>query len=219
MKAKRFYKIVSTAGHRGMFYRNGVNEDIVPFNEEPTCGSGGLYFSDLHNILNFLGYGTQLYEVVPIGKVIEVNDKYKAHVLDMTFICEGYLETIKYLIDNGADIHANNDGALRWAAENGYLEIVKYLVDNGADLHAGDDYALRLAALNGYWEIVKYLVDNGADIHASDGCALRLAARNGHLEIVKYLIDNGADIHANGDCALNFAAKNVREYFHDLMNK
>ena len=189
MKAKRFYKIVNTAGHRGMFYKNGVNEDIVPFNDEPTCGSGGLYFSDLHNILNFLEYGTQLYEVVPIGKVIEVNDKYKAHILDMTFICEGRLEIIKYLVDNGADIHAN------------------------------DEYDLRRAAANGRLEVVKYLVDNGADIHANDDGALRWAAENGRLEVVKYLIDNGADIHARGDCALNFAAKNVREYFHDLMNK
>ena len=68
-------------------------------------------------------------------------------------------------------------------------------------------------------EVVKYLVDNGADIHANDDCALRWAAEHGRLEVVKYLIDNGADIHARGDRALNFATKNVREYFHDLMNK
>ena len=136
MKAKRFFKIVNTAGHRGMFYKNGVNEDIMPFNEELTCGSGGLYFTDLQNILNFLDYGTQLYEVVPIGKVIEVGDKYKAHVLDMTFICEGRVNIVKYLVDNGANIHADDDCALREAAVNGYLEVVKYLVEKGANIHA-----------------------------------------------------------------------------------
>ena len=117
MKTKRFFKIVNTDGHGGMFYKNGVNEDIMPFNEESTCGSGGLYFTDLH-ILNFVDYGTQLYEVVPIGKVVKVNDKFKAHALNMTFICEGYLDIVKYLVDNGADIHAGDDYALRWAAGN-----------------------------------------------------------------------------------------------------
>ena len=189
MKAKRFFKIVNTDGHRGMSYKNGVNEDIVPFNEAPTCGSGGLYFTDLHNILNFVDYGTQLYEVVPLGKVVKVNDKYKAHALNMTFICEGHLEIVKYLVDNGADVHANDDEALRWAASNGYLEVVEYLVDNGADIHANNDGALMWATLNG------------------------------RLEVVKYLVENGADIHADDDWTLRAATGNVKEYFHNLTNK
>ena len=156
MKAKRFFKIVNTFGHRGMFYKNGVNEDIVPFDEEPTCGRGGLYFTDLQNILSFLDYGTQLYEVVPIGKVVKVNDKYKAHVLNMTFICEGYLNIVKYLVDNGADIHADNDCALRWAARKGNLEVVQYLVGNGANIHADNAWMLNFATEN----VKEYLHDS-----------------------------------------------------------
>ena len=34
---------------------------------------------------------------------------------------------MKYLVEQGADIHAENDQALRVASYNGYLEIVKYL--------------------------------------------------------------------------------------------
>lgn len=33
----------------------------------------------------------------------------------------------KYLISNGADIHAQNNNALRWASRNGHLEIVNHL--------------------------------------------------------------------------------------------
>ena len=56
--------------------------------------------------------------------------------------------------------------ALRESARSGRFEIVKYLIDKGADIHADDDFALRESATRGNFEIVKYLVDKGTDIHA-----------------------------------------------------
>jgi hypothetical protein len=38
------------------------------------------------------------------------------------------LINIKLLLEQGANIHFDNDYALKWSAERGYLEIVKYLV-------------------------------------------------------------------------------------------
>ena len=40
----------------------------------------------------------------------------------------------------------NKNEALIDAAKRGHLEYVKSLIENGADIHADDDYALRLAA-------------------------------------------------------------------------
>ena len=57
----------------------------------------------------------------------------------------------------GADIHADDEGALQWASQNGHLEVVQYLVEQGADIHAYDDYALRMASWHGHLEVVKYL--------------------------------------------------------------
>ena len=57
---------------------------------------------------------------------------------------------MQYLIENGANIHANDDFALRYAAKNGHLEVVRYLIENGADIHADDDYALRYATVYGH---------------------------------------------------------------------
>jgi hypothetical protein len=37
------------------------------------------------------------------------------------------LEITKELIKLGADIHAYDDSALRWAADSGHLEVVKFL--------------------------------------------------------------------------------------------
>ena len=50
---------------------------------------------------------------------------------------------VKLLLDRGANIHAQNDQALRWASEREYPEVVQLLLDRGADIHADYDGALR----------------------------------------------------------------------------
>jgi hypothetical protein len=120
---------------------------------------------------------------------------------------DGYLEVVKYLVENGADIHANNGYALKYASQHGYLEVVKFLVENGADIHVGNDCALRCASF-GRLDIVKYLVEHGADIHADNDYALKYASQHGYLEVVKFLVENGADIHVGNDYAFRYAFAN-----------
>jgi len=50
-----------------------------------------------------------------------------------------------------------NWDCLRWATRKGYLKVVKYLVENGANIHARNDWTLRWAAINGHLKIVKYI--------------------------------------------------------------
>jgi ankyrin repeat protein len=73
------------------------------------------------------------------------------------------------------------------ACETGQLEVVKRLVENGLDVNAGDNYAIRHSATNGHLDIVKYLVENGAYINAWGDAVLRWAEINKHLEIIEYL--------------------------------
>jgi ankyrin repeat protein len=73
------------------------------------------------------------------------------------------------------------------SADNGDLENVKFALQNGANIHADNDYALRWAAIKGYLPVVKFLVENGADIHADDDCVLRYSARNGHHDVEIFL--------------------------------
>ena len=77
---------------------------------------------------------------------------------------EGNLSLLKKAHSLGADIHANEDFALRQNAENGNLEIVKYLVEQGADIHAYNAYALKWSSINGHLEVVKYLVERKVQI-------------------------------------------------------
>ena len=99
----------------------------------------------------------------------------------------GRLDHVIISLKNGANIHANDDYALRWASQNGHIDVVKYLVDNGANIHPRDDYALRWASHNGHIEVVRYLVSRGDNIHALDDFALRHSSLNGHTEVVNYL--------------------------------
>ncbi len=119
----------------------------------------------------------------------------------------GHLEVVKYLVEHGANIHALYDMALIVASTKGHLEVVKYFIKQGANIHGQNDGALRWASHNGHLEVVRYLIENGADIHAEDDEALRWSSYNGHLEVVKYLIEQGADIHAHNDMALRLASR------------
>ncbi len=60
-------------------------------------------------------------------------------------------------MDAGADVHTDNDIALRLASRYGHLEAVKILLDAGANIHAKDNEALRWAKYKGHTEIVELL--------------------------------------------------------------
>jgi ankyrin repeat protein len=74
------------------------------------------------------------------------------------------------------------------------LEYGKYLVEQGADIHADGDYPLCLASRYGKLEVVKYLVEQGGDIHADRDYPLRLASEYEQLEVVEYLKEQGGKI-------------------------
>jgi len=205
----KYYKIVNPKGHRDMVYKEGLNTDVIPFFPHGDCVSGGIYFSR-EDILAFLDYGTELYEVEPIGEVYEnpgTPKKWKAHEVKLKYVGK-VIDNIQMLIDDGADVHSTEDHALRWASIYGLTGIVKILVENGADVHSKTGQALRLASQNGHLGVVKVLVENGANVHVEDEYAIRWSSDKGHLEIVKILLENGADAHAKEDSALSWASKN-----------
>ena len=229
-----YFKITNKdENHNGFQYADGLNVLIEKFNDDSnqSCCPGGLYFTNAANIFKFLNYGVYLREItLPVSQGKQSTectaswptdnpdflmikdksgDKWRAN---MIILGKRYdlsnIDTFKYLIESGADVHADDDYALRWSAKNGHLDVIKYLIEKGANVHAGDDYALQWCANNGHLNIIKYLVEYGADIHAVDDAALRFSAINGHLDVIKYLIESGANIHAENDAALRHSARN-----------
>ncbi len=133
----------------------------------------------------------------------------------------GNLTVVKYLIEQGADIHADNNAALRYATYNGHLPVVRFLVENKADIY---DPVLRHACWGCHLPVIEFLVEHGADMHANNYESLRRASEGGHLPVVKYLVEHGANIYAEsifGDTALTLAAdkgnSDIVEYLQSLM--
>ena len=186
-----YFKITNAAeNHKGFQYSDGLNVLQEKFNDDPnkSCCSGGLYFTDIENIFKFLNYGIYLREVIlptenPDFKKIKdpSGDKWRANMIILGKRYElSNVDTFKYLLEKGANIHADNDSALRWSAEKGYLDVVQFLVEKGANIHANNDYALICSAENGHLDVVQYLTNKGANIHACNDYALRWSAEKGH---------------------------------------
>jgi hypothetical protein len=158
-----YYKIINKElKHYNMEYKEGLNVCNEEFNPSGTCIDGGMYFAR-EDILAFINYGCYLFEVELLEDSRVYEDpcffikKWKTDKFILKNKREINLETIKHLVDEGANIYAFGDNPLLWAAENGHFDIVKYLVEHGADIHTRDDCPLYLAAENGHFDIVKYL--------------------------------------------------------------
>jgi hypothetical protein len=67
-------------------------------------------------------------------------------------------EVFELLIDNGADIHFDNDFIFKTTILENRLAEVKYLIEeHGIDPHCEDDYAIKNATARGFSDIVRYL--------------------------------------------------------------
>ena len=157
-----FYKITSQdEKHYGMQYKTGLNTDVLPFNPRGDCEKGGIYFSR-EDILAFLDYGPWIRKVtLPENEGIYENPgmpkKWKSHCVILGKRKKITARIIQKLIAARANVHANDDWALRWASGNGYSEVVKVLLSEGANVHAGNNRALRWASENGHSKVVKIL--------------------------------------------------------------
>ena len=120
--------------------------------------------------------------------LMNCDDKEKMKYILLKSACEeGHLDVVKYLVQNGANIRANDDWVLNIASEHGHLEIVKYLVDGvfeGADVLSRQCLALREAVENGHSDIVKFLIEKGADVHIWEDMPLKWASERGNLDLV-----------------------------------
>jgi len=218
--SKTYWKIIGK--NKGDFpYHLGVNslaETGETFNAAPNCTPGGLYFTDIEHILEYLAYGDKMCQLTipPDAQVVAVDTKFKADKIE---ILELQPLDIPFLVERGANIHTDDDYPLCYSAKNGHLPVVKFLVEHGANIHAGDDCPLRWSARNGHLPVVQFLVERGANIHADDDWPLRWSAENGHLSVVQFLVERGANIHASDDYPLCWSAANGHQAVVDYLKK
>lgn len=85
------------------------------------------------------------------------------------------------------DIHAGENGGLRFAAENGRLDVVKFLHDKGVDLAVNENYAYIHAASRGHLHIMRYIEENKNPSDKVKSSAYELAGQNGHLDVMEHI--------------------------------
>lgn len=128
-------------------------------------------------------------------------------------VINGHAETVKLLLDSGANIESTFEGntVLMEAVMQNHEEIVIVLISHGADKEARNKAghtALHIAAASSYVRVVRSLLDAGANIDAKDKkeiTPLMTAAVRNKLWMVVLLLERGADVNAkdkDGETAL-----------------
>jgi beta-lactamase regulating signal transducer with metallopeptidase domain len=129
----------------------------------------------------------------------------RAHLLGgrlVEAINEGYPDSIRQLVEAGADVnhYSPGDGTpLTAAARLGDTRTARLLIGKGAHVDRpapGDGSPLIMAAAHGRLEMVALLIQAQADVNQYvkyDETPLINASRHGDLAVVRYLLDHGAD--------------------------
>ena len=108
------------------------------------------------------------------------------------------LEQLKEFVSTNPPIDEISN-ILVYAAHSGCIDAVTILLDSGANVHAQDDSALKFSAYAGNVDVVKILLEAGADPHVDNDIALQNAIQYGYYEIAKILLAYGANVHAHFD--------------------
>lgn len=115
----------------------------------------------------------------------------------------GDIYILKKCLDDGMDIHSNNDLALRIAVQGNHRKAVAFLLNQGANIQAVYDLALRHASLEGNTDAVKKLLEEYPCSQEAKTYAMYNAIFCKHKEIIKLLLQNGVSPTANNGAVLN----------------
>merc|ERR1711991_749836 len=107
----------------------------------------------------------------------------------------------KLLIDNGADINAQDNEdqtAIFVNVRDNNIELVKLLIDNGADVNIKDDNEETLLMYTENTEIAQLLLDKGLNINEKNTrgeTPLFFSSIYGNTDMVIFLLKKGARIN------------------------
>jgi len=141
-------------------------------------------------------------------------------------------EIASFLIDSGANIHAENkinDTPIHLATLLNNFEIVKKLTSKGADLNRMNIQShnpIIFATGNGFTEIVKFLLEKNVDLYVYDVCKeplLNICIHHNRLEIMELLLMKDINlvnmIDYNYSTPITIAAKKNKIEFVELLLK
>ncbi len=94
-------------------------------------------------------------KLLPSGKN---PDDWRIHLVE--YACKmGFIDQIKFLEQNNGGIESYNN-ALQIACKYGHSKLVRYLIQRGADVNADDGKAMLIACQNNHLDIIKIFMKN-----------------------------------------------------------
>lgn len=119
----------------------------------------------------------------------------------------GSINLLRSYVSAGANVHADNDLALRYAADFGQTESVEFLLGHGAYIHAANDAALRWSAFFGDTATVCLLLSKGAGTKKTKVESMCNAVLQNHYDTVELFLQNGVDPNSDGGLAFQWAKR------------
>jgi ankyrin repeat protein len=158
---------------------------------------GALTYAAQNNRINVLKYLLNV-------KKSDINaTSFQDGVLEDAIWWDASLDTIKFLVDNGANINGGENQystPFSRAVQSNRADVAKYLIEKGADVNlAGindgckDSRPLTEAIQTGLFDMVKLLIDNGASLSYHEGWSggddspLDIAKAEGSKRILAYI--------------------------------
>lgn len=115
---------------------------------------------------------------------------------------------VNWLVENGENIHANEEEALKVAIQRGVKPVVKALLHHGADISINRYAPVEIAIDCGYPDIVELLLNQDRNIlEFNDYYFFRLAVCDGHLDIVELFLKSGVSVNVEDDFMIRHACK------------
>ena len=133
----------------------------------------------------------------------------------------GQVETMKFLQDRGADIHANGDVPLLLAIDSGEVDSVKYILDDKNVDMSENMLIIPITDSDDNYTLVKTLIGYGKDFSGS--IYLSTAAKRNNYKIVKLLLETYTYDKYTLRTAINYAVSNnslktvelLKQYFKE----
>lgn len=120
--------------------------DSLEFNFQRVCEEGPLALVEW---LCHLGFTSQEFSLQTLNKAF-------------THACYGGCwEIVSWLLNQGVDIHTDNELAFRYCCQNGDLFMAQWLYNLGRkiDIHAENEYAFCTSLANGHLHVTKWLYE------------------------------------------------------------
>ena len=169
--------------------RYGITPMALPFSHASANATGPLGETALH-VCARTGKPEAVRVLLANGATVDTIENWRGQTPLMWAAAEGHGDTMKVLIEAGADLNARSS-IIAWERQRTEEPRDKWLPPGGLT-------PLLFAARDGKVASVKVLLDAGADINLVDPdrhTPLILALTNGQFDVAGLLIERGADVN------------------------